>query len=76
DDFIDAIETSQGAHDAPLLIAISTQAANDADLFSIWLDAAERDKDPTIVSHLYTTPIECDLMDHKGWEASNPALGL
>jgi phage terminase large subunit-like protein len=76
DDFIDAIETSQGAHDAPLLIAISTQAANDADLFSIWLDAAERDQDPTIVSHLYATPIECDLMDRKGWEASNPALGL
>ena len=31
-DFIDAITTSQGAHAAPLLIVISTQAANDADL--------------------------------------------
>ena len=33
-DFIDAITTSQGAHDAPLLIAISTSAANDNDLLS------------------------------------------
>ncbi|MCV5263693.1 terminase large subunit, partial [Escherichia coli] len=36
DDFIDAITTAQGAHENPLLIVISTQAANDADLLSIW----------------------------------------
>ncbi len=39
-DFIDAVTTSQGAHEAPLLIAISTQAASDADLYSQWLDDA------------------------------------
>lgn len=39
DPFISAIQTSQGAYEAPLLIAISTQAATDGDLFSIWLDA-------------------------------------
>src|SRR5690554_2137112 len=49
-DFIDAITTAQGAHEAPLLLAISTQAATDADLFSIWLDDAERSKDKRIVS--------------------------
>ena len=37
DSFIEAIETAQGAHEKPLLIAISTQAATDADLFSISL---------------------------------------
>ena len=42
DDFIDAITTAQGAHKSPLLIAISTQSANDADLFSQWLDDAAR----------------------------------
>ena len=31
-DFVDAITTSQGAHEAPLLIAISTQAASDAEV--------------------------------------------
>jgi phage terminase large subunit-like protein len=74
DDFIDAITTSQGAHDAPLLIAISTQAPTDADLFSIWLDDAERSKDPAIVSHVYTAPAGCDLLDEEAWAAANPAM--
>lgn len=76
DDFIDAITTSQGAHDSPLLIAISTQSANDADLFSIWLDDAENSKDPHIVSHVYKAPDDADLLDKKAWKAANPALGL
>lgn len=75
-DFVDAITTSQGAHDAPLLIAISTQAASDADLFSIWLDDAVASSDPRIVCHLYTAPEGCDLLDATAWKAANPALGL
>lgn len=75
DDFIEAIETAQGAHDEPLLIAISTQARSDGDLFSIWLDDAERRADPTIVSHVYAAPADCDLLDRKAWRAANPALG-
>jgi len=76
DDFIDAITTSQGAHERPLLIAISTQAPTDADLFSIWLDDAERSQDPSIVSHVYTAPEGCELTDEAAWMAANPALGL
>jgi phage terminase large subunit-like protein len=76
DAFIDAITTAQGAHDKPLLIAISTQAPTDADLFSIWLDDAERSEDPSIVSHVYTAPEDCALDDEDGWKAANPALGL
>lgn len=76
DDFIDAITTSQGAHDAPLLIAISTQAANDADLFSIWIDDAKKSNDPRIVSHVYAADPDLDLDDVKAWKAANPALGL
>lgn len=75
DPFIEAIETAQGAHDDPLLIAISTQAATDGDLFSIWLDDAANAKDPRIVSHLYTAPKDCDLMDRAAWRAANPAVG-
>lgn len=75
-DFIDAITTSQGAHAEPLLIAISTQAASDADLLSIWLDDAKRSNDPRIVSHLYAAPEGCDLLDKAAWSAANPALGL
>jgi phage terminase large subunit-like protein len=75
DAFIEAIETAQGAHDDPLLIAISTQAATDGDLFSIWLDDAANAKDRRIVSHVYTAPEGCDVMDKKAWKAANPALG-
>ncbi len=76
DDFIDAITTAQGAHENPLLIAISTQAASDADLFSLWIDDAQQSKDPRIVCHLYAAPADCDLMDESAWRAANPALGL
>lgn len=75
-DFVDAITTSQGAHDNPLLLAISTQAPTDADLYSIWLDDAERSGDPSIVSHVYTAPEDCALDDREAWKAANPALGL
>ncbi len=75
-DFVDAITTSQGAHESPLLIVISTQAPTDADLMSIWLDDAIRSADPTMVCHLYAAPDDCELMDRKAWAAANPALGL
>jgi len=75
-DFIDAIVTSQGAHDAPLLICISTQAASDADLLSIWLDDAKKSQDPRIVCHLYAAPEGADLQDETAWRTANPALGL
>jgi len=75
DSFVEAIETAQGAHEKPLLIAISTQSATDGDLFSQWLDDAANAKDPRIVSHVYSAPAECDLSDRKAWKAANPALG-
>ena len=76
DDFVDAITTGQGAHEDPLLIVISTQAADDADMLSVWLDDAEKSQDPHIVSHVYEAPKDCDLLDRKAWAAANPALGL
>jgi phage terminase large subunit-like protein len=75
DDFVEAITTSQGAHDNPLLIAISTQAATDGDLFSRWIDDAETSRDARIVSHVYRAPENCELMDREAWKASNPAMG-
>lgn len=75
DAFVSAITTSQGAYSNPLLIAISTQAATDADLFSIWLDAQKNSPDPRIVSHVYSAPEDCALDDRAGWMMANPALG-
>lgn len=75
-DFVDAVTTSQGAHAEPLLIAISTQAASDADLLSVWLDDARQSEDPRIVCHLYAAPEGCDLLNTDAWKSANPALGL
>lgn len=76
DDFIDAVTTSQGAHDAPIKFVISTQAARDGDLLSIWIDDALSGKDPQKVCHLYAADADCDILDEKAWYASNPALGI
>ena len=75
DEFVDAVVTAQGAHEAPLLMVISTQAATDADLLSIWIDDALKGEDPKTVCHLYTTPMESDILDKESWKLSNPALG-
>lgn len=75
DEFVDAVVTAQGAHEAPLLMVISTQAATDADLLSIWIDDALKGEDPKTVCHLYTTPMDMDILDKNAWEMSNPALG-
>ena len=74
-DFVDAIITAQGAHKNPLQMIISTQAPNDADLLSIWIDDAQRSNDPHIVCHVYAADKDCDLMDEKAWAAANPAIG-
>lgn len=73
--FVDAIVTSQGAHENPLLLAISTQAANDGDLFSIWVDDALNNDDPHTVCHLHKAEDNCNVMDREAWKISNPALG-
>ncbi len=74
-DFIDALLTSQGAHDNPLQIVISTQAASDADWLSLEIDQALRGDDPTLVCHLHAAPADCELLDEDAWKAANPALG-
>ncbi|MBY3543661.1 terminase large subunit [Rhizobium laguerreae] len=77
DDFVEAIETSQGAYEGrAMLFAISTQAATDNDLFSRWIDDAETSKDPRIVSHIYSAPADCELDDRDAWASANPALGV
>lgn len=75
DDFIDAIITAQGAHAAPLLMTISTQAPTDADLLSVWIDDALNSKDPQIVCHLYAAKEDAELNDPQAWSDANPAIG-
>lgn len=76
DKFITAITSAQGAYTNPLLIAISTQAPTDADLFSTWIDAQKAAPDPRVVCHVYAAPEDCKMDDKKAWAAANPALGI
>jgi phage terminase large subunit-like protein len=74
--FIDALTSAQGAYEEPLLIVISTQAANDADLLSTWIDEAAASQDPATVVHLYAADADADLTDETQWKYANPALDL
>jgi len=76
DPFISALETSQGAHEQPLFITISTQAASDADYLSVLIDDAIRSKDKHTVCHVYQAKEDCELKDKKQWARANPALDL
>lgn len=75
-DFVDAITTAQGAYEDAMLFAISTQAPNDNDMFSIWLDDARASKDPRIICHVYEADKDAKVTDRAAWYAANPALGV
>ena len=75
DKFVSAITSAQGAYTNPLLVAISTQAPTDADMFSTWIDANRNAPDPRVVCHVYEAPADCTLDDRKAWAAANPAMG-
>jgi phage terminase large subunit-like protein len=81
DDFVEALETAQGAYDDAMQIVISTQAPTDADLLSIWIDDALKNNDPHTVIELHTAPENDEndepisLLNKKSWKLANPALG-
>jgi phage terminase large subunit-like protein len=74
--FADAMLTSQGAHEAPLAIIISTQAAADSDWLSIIIDDAIRNPSDEVVCHLYEADPDCELDDRKQWAQACPAMGV
>jgi len=75
-DFVDAITTAQAAYEDPLLIYISTQAATDADFFSIQIDDALKNKPQKTVCHVHAADKDGEILDEKQWFKANPALGL
>ena len=75
-DLYDALDTSMGARDEPLLIAISTQSRDPEHVFSQLVDDGLTGGDPTTVCHLYAVPDEIeDIHDPAVWAMANPALG-
>lgn len=70
----DALVTGQAAHEAPLSIVISTQAATDADLLSILIDDATAGHDPHTVCIIHEAPRDCKLDDVAAWKVANPGI--
>jgi phage terminase large subunit-like protein len=70
-----AIENAMGAHEHPLSIIISTQAATDADLLSVLIDDALASADPRIVVILYTADMSIDPFSIEAIRQANPAFG-
>jgi phage terminase large subunit-like protein len=76
--FVEMLETSQGSfsdEQRPLMIILSTQAANDSDYLSLKIDDAIRSKNPKAVCHLYCADQDSDIMDRSQWYKANPGLG-
>lgn len=68
----DALETASAAHDNPLSIIISTQAATDGDLLSILIDDALTGEDPQKKVVLHTAPMDADPFSLEAIRAANP----
>lgn len=75
DEFYEAIDTAQGAHDEPLTIIISTQSPRSGDLLSIMIDDALRGDDPMTKVALYAAPEDADPFSEEALRAANPAYG-
>src|SRR5690554_7509750 len=69
DEFFEAIDTAQGAHEHPLTIIISTQAPRSGDLLSIMIDDALRGNDPMTKVSLYTAPEDMDPFSEEALKA-------
>lgn len=75
-DQFEALETAAGAHDDPLSVIISTQAATSADLLSLLIDDALKGHDPLTKLFLWTASQEdYDWDSDEAMHAANPALG-
>lgn len=79
-DLYDALDSAMGARENPLLIAISTQAPDDNQVFSELLDYGAKVNageitDPSFHCTLYSAPETADPFSPETWALANPALG-
>ena len=74
-DLYDVLDTSFGARDEPLFVAISTQSNDPEHILSQLIDDGLSGADPSIVCHLHAADEDCDLGDKEQWKKANPALG-
>src|SRR5262245_56216549 len=76
----DAMDSAMGARKEPLLLVISTQAADDFAPMSQLIDYGIKInsgdvQDPAFHLTLYRAPEDADPWSREAWDAANPALG-
>ena len=76
----DAMDSAMGGRENPLMLVISTQAADDFAPMSQLIDYGLRletgdIRDPAFHLTLYSAPENADPWSKKAWRAANPALG-
>ena len=76
----DAMDSAMGGRENPLMLVISTQAADDfapmSQLIDYGLKLQSGDiRDPAFHLTLYSAPENADPWSKKAWRAANPALG-
>jgi phage terminase large subunit-like protein len=76
----DALLTSTGAHDQPMVWTFSTQSPDNNAVMSELIDYGKKIQagditDPTFKMFLYEIPENMDVFDEKNWHLANPALG-
>jgi len=76
----DAMDSAQGARANPLMLVISTQAADDHAPMSVLVDHGLRVQhgeivDPAFHLTLHSAPIDADIWSEDTWRMANPAMG-
>jgi phage terminase large subunit-like protein len=76
----DAMDSAQGARANPLMLVISTQAADDHAPLSTLIDHGLRVQhgeidDPSFHLTLYQAPVDADIESEATWLLANPAMG-
>lgn len=79
-DLLDALDTAMGARAEPLMLVISTQAADDLAPMSELIDYGQRVTagdidDPSFHLTHYAAPDDADPWSPETWKLANPALG-
>jgi len=78
-DLYEAMDTAMGARENPLMLVISTQAADDHAVMSELIDYGLKVQDgiiddPSFFLSLYTAPDDADPWELETWKLANPAL--
>jgi len=79
-DLFDAMDSALGARDEPLIVAISTQAKDDAHFFSEMIDYGLKIRDGEVEDEsfhlaMFAASMTDDPWDPATWAKANPALG-